>query len=98
MVPHTGGGGHDTVYVNLNNTGWSIDHIIFTLFNLTFPATTAMLVKNKNIKLMAMILFSDIDAFSSFFIRNLFPPLKATIILYHLLADLSNLTFLLFSR
>ena len=55
-------------------------------------------VKNKNIKLMAMILFSDIDAFSSFFIRNLFPPLKATIILYHLLADLSNLTFLLFSR
>lgn len=26
------GGVHDAVYVNLNNTGWSIDHIIFTLF------------------------------------------------------------------
>ena len=26
------GGVRDTVYVNLNNTGWSIDHIIFTLF------------------------------------------------------------------
>lgn len=32
MVLHTPGGGYDTVYVNLNNTGWSISHIVFTLF------------------------------------------------------------------
>ena len=25
-------GGYETVYVNLNNTGWSLSHIIFTFF------------------------------------------------------------------
>lgn len=31
MVQHIGGG-YETVYMNLNNTGWSLSHIVFTFF------------------------------------------------------------------
>ena len=66
-----------------------------------------MLVKNKNINQSIVIgsktykllgEYIELRNKQSIFIRNLFPPLKATIILYHLLVNLSNFTFLLFSR